>query len=69
MEDILQQVAALQGGVRRLSDISEFEELLIDSLFQMQSAVDPQPNSQKLPHIHTQTGAGGGAIMQKNGSL
>ena len=57
VEDLLQQVAALQEAVRRLRSIREAEKDL-DSWFQAQSAVGPQPNSQKLPHQHTQKGGG-----------
>ena len=66
VEDLLQQVAELQEAVRRLRNIREGEKEL-DSWFQVQSAVDPQPDRQKLPHWHTRQG--GGPIMQKNGSL
>ena len=51
MEDLLQQVAALQEAVRRLRNIREAEKEL-DSWFQVQSAVDPQPKTP--PPAHTE---------------
>lgn len=48
MEDILQQAAELQEVVRRLHNIREAEEEL-DSLFQVQPAVDPQYVKHLIP--------------------
>ena len=68
VEDLLQQVAALQEAVRRLRSIREAEKDL-DSWFQAQSAVGPQPTAKQPktpPPAHTE---GRGPVMQKNGSL
>ena len=56
VEDLLQQVAALQEAVRRLRSIREGEKEL-DSWFQVQSAVDPQPTAKQPktpPPVHTE---------------
>ena len=56
VEDLLQQVAELQEVVRRLCNIREAEKLL-DSWFQAQSAVDPQPTAKQPkppPMAHTE---------------
>lgn len=66
MEDVLQQVAELQEAARRLCNIREAEKEL-DSCFQVQCLLDPQQNSQKIPHQHTQKG--GMPTVWKNGSL
>jgi len=59
-------VAELHEALRRLHNFREVDKEL-DSWLPVQFAVDPQPNSQKPPHWHTQKG--GGAIMQKNRGL
>lgn len=54
--NLLLQVAELQKVVRRLCNIRETEKQL-DSWFQVQSAVDPQPmtrQSKALPSAHTE---------------
>lgn len=45
VEDLLHQVAQIQEVVRRLHNIREVE---MDTWFQLQSAVDPQPNNQQV---------------------
>jgi len=57
VEELLQQVAELQEMMRRQCNIRETEKEL-HSWFQVQSAMNPQPSSQKLPHQHTQKGGG-----------